>query len=518
MLSFVFTCQSTAISDHYAEADSGARAIGVSENLTLFSGRKAPLPLDVIIIGCGLGGLAAAHTLGHAGHRVTIVESAPAIGEIGAGIQVTPNVSRLLIRWGLGPHLKKIAVKPEAIALRRYKTGELVGWTKWGDTMETEHGSPYFHIHRADFHQLLLDIAAPVSTLRLNSTVTSIDPAGPRPRITLASGEVLSADLIIGADGVKSMVREIVLGEPTKATATGDAAYRAIIPTEAMLADPELRPFVDNPEMTGWMGPRRHIMGYCIRAKREYNLVMLHPDDGSVESWTAEGSAEKMRADFDDYEPRIKKLLSMVPSTLKWKLMDRKPIATWIHHAGRVVLLGDSCHPMLPYRAQGAAMAIEDAAVLGNLLSRLTHPAQLMPILRGYEALRHARTAATQASSRLNQHIFHLPDGPAQAARDASMRAALAAERAKWAARGVGVPDYVDAAAGEAVGPEFSGEGNSNQWADQRKNREQFGYDADEEAERWWREKGERTCGHALAQAQAQELESAGSPAFAARL
>ncbi|EJD02574.1 FAD/NAD-binding domain-containing protein [Fomitiporia mediterranea MF3/22] len=444
---------------------------------------NAPLTLDIIIIGCGLGGLAAAHALGQAGHRVTIVESAPAIGEVGAGIQVTPNVSRLLIRWGVGGQLKKVAVKPQAIAFRRYNTGELVGWTKWGEVMDNDHGSPYYHIHRADFHRLLYDLAEPFATIRLNSTVAAVNPSAPRPSVTLTTGETISADLIVGADGVKSMVREIVLGEPTAATATGDAAYRAIIPTEKMLADPELRPFVENPEMTAWMGPGRHIMAYCIRAKREYNLVLIHPDDGSVESWTAEGSAEKMRADFAGWEPRVEKLLSMVPSTLKWKLMDRQPIPTWIHREGRVVLLGDSCHPMLPYRAQGAAMAIEDAVVLGNILSRLTHQSELLPMLRGYEVLRHTRTALTQASSRLNQHIFHLPDGSAQEERDASMRAAMAAECSKWGI--TSREGYNDKMMQSPMG-EFNGEGNSNQWADPRKNSEQFGYDADAEAERWW--------------------------------
>ncbi|KAL5485549.1 hypothetical protein ACEPAI_8192 [Sanghuangporus weigelae] len=481
----------TILSDHFAEADSAARAVDVNKTLRLFDGRKASLSLDVIVIGCGLGGLAAAHTLGHAGHRVTILESAPAIGEIGAGIQVTPNVSRLLIRWGLGEQLKKVGVRPEAIALRRYNTGELVGWTKWADVMEGDYGSPYYHIHRADFHRLLLDLAASVSTLRLDCTVASINPSAPRPSITLTTGEVILADLIVGADGVKSMVREVVLGAPTKATATGDAAYRAVIPTERMLADPELRPFVENPEMTGWMGPSRHVMAYCIRAKREYNIVMIHPDDGSVESWTAEGSADKMRAEFAGWDRRIEKLLSMVPSTLNWKLMDREPLPTWIHREGHVILLGDACHPMLPYRAQGAAMAIEDAAVLGNILSRLSHAAELVPMLYAYELLRHSRTSETQASSRLNQHIFHLPDGPEQEERDANMRAAMHVERAKW---GLGPP----------APTEFNGEGNSNQWADPRKNREQFSYDADAEAERWWRDTGSRLCQHVRRQAEGQ--------------
>lgn len=245
----------------YVPADDRADAQGISRTLKLYDGRRAPLRLHILIVGCGLGGLAAAHCLAHAGHKITLVESAPAIGEVGAGIQVTPNVTRLLHRWGLAETIEKVAVRPEAICLRRYATGERLGWTKWGDNMN-EYGAPYYHIHRADFHKLLFDLAAPNMTLRLNSTVVTVDPDA--PSVTLESGEVINADLIIGADGVKSYVQQVVLGHVNPAQATGDAAYRAIIPASVLEADPELKPFLDNPEMTGWLAPRRHLMAYCI--------------------------------------------------------------------------------------------------------------------------------------------------------------------------------------------------------------------------------------------------------------
>jgi len=210
-------------------------------------------------------------------------------------------------------------------------------------------------------------------------------------------------------------------------------------------------------------------MAYPIRRKEEYNLVLLHPDDGSVESWSAEGSAEKMRHDFVDFEPRVRRLLGLVRSTLKWRLMDRRPLKKWIHDSGRVILLGDACHPMLPYRAQGAAMAVEDAAVLGNLLSRITHISQLGPLLKAYEDLRLPRTSMVQESSRLNQHIFHLPDGPEQRERDENMRKAMALELA-----------------GKTAELQRESVGNQNQWADKTKSDVLFGYDADAEAEKWW--------------------------------
>ncbi|KAH9940626.1 hypothetical protein B0H21DRAFT_575727 [Amylocystis lapponica] len=450
--------------------------------MSSYTPRKAELQLHILIVGCGLGGLAAAHCLAQAGHKITLVEAAHAIGEVGAGIQVTPNITRLLIRWGLDEPLKEVAVKPEGISLRRYSTGERVGYTRWAEKMDV-YGAPYYHIHRADFHKLLYDLAAPNMTLRLASTVVSLDPEA--PSVTLESGEVISADLVIGADGVKSYVQQVVLGRSNPANPTGDTAYRAIIPTSLMLAEPDLKEFVETPEMTGWMAPGRHLMAYNVRAKKEFNLVMLHPDDGSVESWTAEGSADKMREDFADFEPRVQKMLSMVHSTLKWRLMDRKPLEKWIHKSGRVALLGDACHPMLPYRAQGAAMAIEDAATLGVLLSHVSARSQLAPLLHAYETLRLPRTADTQASSRLNQKIFHYPDGPEQEARDAGMRAAMAAEFEMLERERAGLPPP----------PPATLDGNPNQWADRTKNEIQFGHDAEEVAERWWREVGERELG-----------------------
>lgn len=233
----------------------------------LYGGREASLQLHILIIGCGLGGLAAAHCLSQAGHTITMIESARKLSEVGAGIQVSPNVSRLFERWGLGEQLASVAVEPEAIVFRRYDNGEVVGRTRWGPGMRKAHGAPYYHVHRADLHKLVYDLTSSSSRveLRLSSTVASVDPV-PKPKVsvTLTTGEVIHGDMIIGADGVKSIVRNVVVGRPDHAEAAGDAAYRAIIPTEVMLKDPDLKPFADIPEMTAWMGPKRHVMTYCI--------------------------------------------------------------------------------------------------------------------------------------------------------------------------------------------------------------------------------------------------------------
>jgi salicylate hydroxylase len=224
----------------------------------------AALRISVIIVGCGIGGLATAHCLLQAGHRVMIVESASTIGEIGAGIQVPPNSSRLLRRWGLASLLQEMAVRTEAVVFRRYNTGERIGYIKFGDKSERDYGGSNYTVHRADLHKMLFDLIIPNATLRLGSTVVCCDPDSQTPSITLASGEVLKADLIVGADGVKSYIQEIVAGAPTKAVPTGDAAYRATIPTSFLLKDHELRELVEKQEITCWLGSRRHLVAYTV--------------------------------------------------------------------------------------------------------------------------------------------------------------------------------------------------------------------------------------------------------------
>ncbi|KAG2119399.1 hypothetical protein DEU56DRAFT_918564 [Suillus clintonianus] len=442
----------------------------------LYKGRRASLSLDIVVIGCGLGGLAAAYCLAQAGHNITILEAASAIGEVGAGVQASPNVSRLLMRWGLGPRLEELGVEIQALSFRRWKDNEVVGWTPFGDVIDKEYGAPFYLLHRADFHRMLHDATEPHCNIRVNSRVVSVDPS--KPSVTLASGEVVSADLIIGADGVKSITREYVVGGPDKPRSTGDAAYRALIPTEKLLEDDELRPLVERRESNIWMGPNGHIVGYTIRAKKDFNLVLMHPDEaeGGVESWTAEGNVDKMKEYYKGWNTTIQKLLALVPSTLDWKLMDRDPLPSWIHKDGKLALLGDSCHPMLPYRAQGSAMAIEDAAVLGNIFSHCSDRSQILPMLYAYQSLRYDRATATQTSSSLNRHIFHHPDGPEQEKRDKEMRAAM--EDAFRVARGEKSTHVLT--------------GNANQWADKKKSDIQFGYDADEEAEKWWDANGDR--------------------------
>ncbi|KAJ7062685.1 FAD/NAD-binding domain-containing protein [Mycena amicta] len=442
------------------------------------------LPLDIIIVGAGIGGLAAAYTLGRAGHKITVLERAAEISDVGAGIQVAPNLSRLLIRWGLGEELAKRSSKPEGISFLRYSTGERVGWTKWGAEMEAEYGAPYYHIHRADLLSILHSLAAPyIHKLRLNTKVTSISfPASNlNPSVNvdtaLADGTSLSstfsADLVIGADGLHSVVRSLLLAsevkeKETKPIHTGYSAYRSVVPTEQIPKPSECEELIARREMISWMGPEKHVIGYSMRGGKEYNLVLVQRDKlnpnsesghnrpATRDSYNSQGLLKDMGAEFAGWDPRLQKLLGLVEETSILPLQYREPLDNWVHPSGRVVLLGDAAHPSLPSRAQGAAMAVEDAAVLGILLS-FPISLSLQESLHVYQSLRHARTTATHRAAKANFNLFHLPDGLEQTARDASMRAA--------------------------------GGESANMWADKKKSEVQFAHDAEAEAERWLRER-----------------------------
>jgi salicylate hydroxylase len=247
----------------------------------MYGSRKASLALDVVVVGCGISGLAVAFCLAQAGHHVTIIESSRIIGEIGAGMQLSPNTTRLLQKWGLGEHIDEIAVRPEGVAYMRYSTGERIGFTKWGEVLEKEYGAPYYHIHRADLHKLLYNLVAPHVTIRLGSTVVECDPDAVSPLVTLGSGETIWADLIVGADGMNSYIQQIVLGESNKVELTGDAVYRMTIPTSLMMQDPELREFVERPQMAAWIGPWRCLVAYPVVRPPNFLSLDPSPDRGN---------------------------------------------------------------------------------------------------------------------------------------------------------------------------------------------------------------------------------------------
>jgi 2-polyprenyl-6-methoxyphenol hydroxylase-like FAD-dependent oxidoreductase len=365
---------------------------------------------EIAIIGGGIGGLAAAGFLRRAGLRATVYEQAGRLGEVGAGVVVAPNAARLLRALGVLSVLEERAVPLETgWEFRRWQDGRVLSAEDLATRCARLYGERTYTAHRAD----LLDAvsrAVPDEGVRLGKRCVGLDSDGERHRLRFADGETAVADVVIGADGIHSMVRA-ALTEPAPATYSGLCAFRALVPAEQAPA------FARRPAHTLWLGPDHHLVHYPISAGRLVNLVAFAPADGyTTESWTATATVEEFLAGFDGWDARLTGLIRAAGTPGRWALLDRAPLTWW--SKGTVSLLGDAAHPMFPFFAQGAAQAIEDAAVLARCLAAA--PSDPAAALARYQELRIPRTTRLQEVSHARAHVNHLPDGPEQRARDAS--------------------------------------------------------------------------------------------------
>jgi len=366
---------------------------------------------SVAIVGGGIGGLAAALSLLHAGLDVQVYEQAPTLGEVGAGIQISPNASRLLHRLGLGSTLNRTGVRPVGVHQRRWDDGRTLQWAPLGEAVETAFGAPYYHFHRADLLRALAN-ALPAQRVQLDHRLTSFQDQGDRVELTFANGARAAAAVLVGADGIHSTVRAALFG-PEQPCFTGCTAYRGLVPAEH-LAHLGLEVAAHN-----WMGPGGHFVHYFVAGGRLMNFVAIKErDTWTRESWTDRGEVAEALAAFEGWHPTVRAIIGAAEETFLWALFDRLPLARW--SVGRVTLLGDACHAMLPFMAQGAAQAIEDGATLAACLIQIG-PDGIPAALARYEALRLPRATRVQEMSRANKTRYHLPDGPEQQARDASL-------------------------------------------------------------------------------------------------
>ncbi len=360
--------------------------------------------MNILIAGGGIGGITAALCLAKRGFNVSVFEQASEFGEVGAGIQLSPNCSRVLHDLGLEKQLRTKAFLPEGSQFRHWRTGEVISESKLGETALQKYGMPYYHIHRGDLLRILVDAAtkSPEIELHVNAAVQSFHDteSGQDSDVTIRVGETIrKGDLLIGADGIRSVVRTGLWGEQNPRY-TGNVAWRAMVPVERLPRG------LIRPMSTAWWGPNKHFVHYYVRRGEYVNCVCVVEKAGwDVESWTEHGDYEELKADFNGWHSDVQQLIDKAnkDSLYKWALYDRQPMQKW--GRGSVTLLGDACHPTLPFMAQGAAMAIEDGAVLAECLVSTD---DIPTGLQRYEDLRRDRTASIQNGSRRNATVFHL--------------------------------------------------------------------------------------------------------------
>jgi salicylate hydroxylase len=365
---------------------------------------------EIAIIGGGIGGLAAAAFLRRAGLAATVYEQASRLSEVGAGLIVAPNAARLLRALGVLDVFEERAVPLETgWEFRRWQDGSVLSAEDLATKCADWYGERTYTAHRAD----LLDVlrrAVPAQDVRLGQRCVEVGLSGPRHRLRFSGGETAEADVVIGADGIHSLVRA-ALTEPVPPTYSGLCAFRALVPAQDAPA------FARRPAQTLWVGPGHHLVHYPISAGKYVNLVAFAPaGDYTTESWTATATVAELLAEFAGWDERLTRLIRAAGTPGRGALLYRAPLPWWTR--GTVTLLGDAAHPMFPFFAQGAAQAIEDGATLARCLA--ANPADPAAALRRYEELRIPRTTRLQEVSRARAHVNHLPDGPEQRARDAS--------------------------------------------------------------------------------------------------
>ncbi|EXJ81250.1 salicylate hydroxylase [Capronia epimyces CBS 606.96] len=385
--------------------------------------------LDIVIVGAGLAGLAAAISCALGNHNVCVLEAAKELAEIGAGLQITPNASRLFRDWGLGNEIETIAAEPTLLAVHRYSDGKILAEEKeFNEKMRRKYGSPFIDVHRVDLQRIMYNKAKTLGvTVELNCRVSSIGRSPTGPEVTLESGRKLHGDLVVGADGLWSKCRECLLDRADKPLPTGDLAYRIVLELDK-ITDPELRRWVANPQVHFWIGPHAHAVAYSLRAGTMCNIVLLCPDDLPSGLSKTKGSVSEMKRLFSGWDPILTRFLDQVDEVDKWKLMHREELESWTNPRKDLLLIGDSCHPMLPYLAQGANSSVEDGGVLGRLLSYVKSKDQIPWAIRLYEDLRKSRSEIIARETFRQRDAFHMPDGEAQRVRDSLFASQLGKE------------------------------------------------------------------------------------------
>jgi salicylate hydroxylase len=357
--------------------------------------------MKVIIVGAGIGGLAAALALLKRGLDVEVHEQAPELKEVGAGIQISSNGTRVLYALGLEGALKRVQVLPSKRQIRHWATGETWNWFELGAVTRERYGTPHVMLHRADLHGLLADAVRTLKpdAIRLNRRLAAVSQTETEADARFESGDSVRADYLIGADGIHSKVRACLFGAD-KPEFTGCVAWRGLVPMD------KLPPHISQMLGTNWLGPHGHVLHYPVRRGELMNFIsFVERDDWQVESWVTQGSTGELANDYRGWHEDVHAIIRNIETPYKWAMMVRGPMARW--SAGRITLLGDACHPTLPFLGQGGVMSIEDGYVVAACLAKyFDDPAAAFG---RYEEIRRERTAAVVRKSHENRRSAFSP-------------------------------------------------------------------------------------------------------------
>ena len=354
--------------------------------------------LPVLISGGGIGGLAAASLLAQDGHQVTVFEQAPEFGEIGAGIQLGPNIFKMFEYLGMTDAITQVAFFPPGLGMNDIRTGEAVVRVPLGDATHRVYGYPYGVIYRADLHNVFLQRCQnlPNITLRTNAKVERFTQSAQGVQVHLGNGEVVDGSVLIGADGMWSKIREAVVGDG-KPRVSGHIAYRAVLKKEDVPAE------LWSDDVLLWGGEKTHLVHYPMRRGELFNLVAVFHSSKYDEGWNTFGDTAELQERFAQAAPQVRALLEKIETWKMWVLCDREPVKNWTDR--RVTLLGDAAHPMLQYLAQGAGQAIEDAVVLREALRHTQ--GSWTDAFQKYQTIRYLRTGRVQLTARFYGDIYH---------------------------------------------------------------------------------------------------------------
>ncbi len=365
----------------------------------------------ILIAGGGIGGIATALCLRARGVPYELFEQADVFREVGAGIQLSANVMRILMKLGLGGPLAAIGVMPKGLEVRSWQSGERILWTPLGYEAERHFGAPYYHAHRAEILAALVDLLGGAN-VHMASKVARVDQDGHGTSLTLEDGTTHEGAMVVGADGIHSIIRDQLFGKSTPRF-SGNVAWRGTMPAEA-IEGLKLDYLSSN-----WWGPERSLVHYFISAGRTHNWIGVGRSTApSRESWSATGSVDEALAEYAGWHPQVLAVIRATTKLFRMALYDREPLATW--HKGRIVLLGDAAHAMLPYHAQGAAQSIEDAYVLAACIDEARDAPE--KAIGRYEHLRKGRAEWVQRFSREAEELFNMSDPAKVARRDSRLR------------------------------------------------------------------------------------------------